>query len=100
MAAHMLIKLPLRMHFAAPYTGNTTDTQHLWNKKVTDEVAKIVNDEWKMKRHIIKQQFWKEAITKDTPHFNGLKGKIVIKNRAVLLDIINKYVARGSPTKR
>ena len=75
-----------------------TVTQHLWNKKVTDEFAKIVNDEWKMKRHTIKQQSGKKAITQDTPHFKGPDGKIDTKNRAVLLDNINKYVARGSPT--
>ncbi len=67
---------------------------------MTDEVAKIVNDEWKMKRHIIKQQSGKKAIIKDTPHFNGPKGKIITKNRTVLVDIINKYVARSSPTTR
>ena len=59
-----------------------------------DEVAKIVNDEWKMKRHTTKQQSGKKAIIKDTPHFNGPKGKIVLKTRMALLYIINKYVAR------
>jgi hypothetical protein len=68
---------------------------------VTDGVVKIINnDVWKKKRHTIKQQCGKKAITKNTPHFNGPEGKIDIKNQAVLLDNINKYVARGSPTSR
>ena len=53
-----------------------------------------------MKRRTIKEHYGKKAITKNTPHFNGLEGKIVIKNRTVLLDIINKYVAHDSPTTR
>ena len=55
---------------------------------------------WNMKRFKIKQQTGTKTIAKDTPHFNGPEGKKVIKERGVLLDIINKYVAKNSPTAR
>jgi hypothetical protein len=87
-------------HNLLAQTFYATITQHLWNKKVTDEVAKVVNEEWNMKRFKIKQQTGTKAITTDTPHFNGPEGKKVIKERGVLLDIINKYVAKNSPTVR
>jgi hypothetical protein len=87
-------------HNLLAQTFYATITQHMWNKKVTDEVAKVVNEEWNMKRFKIKQQTGTKAITKDTPHFNGPEGKKVIKERGVLLDIINKYVAKNSPTAR
>ena len=45
-------------------------------KKVTDEVAKIVNDEWRMKRHTIRQQSRTHAITKDTPHLMTQRGSL------------------------
>ena len=67
---------------------------------MTEEVAKVVNEEWNMKRFKIKQQTGTKALTKDTPHFNGPEGKKVIKEGGVLLDIINKYVAKNSPTSR
>jgi hypothetical protein len=77
-------------HNLLAQTFYATVTQHLWNKKVTDAVAKVVNEEWNMKRFKIKQQTGTKAITKDTPHFNGPEGKKVIKERGVILDIINK----------
>ena len=67
---------------------------------MTDEGEKVVIEEWNMKRFKIKQHTRKKAITKDTPHFNGSEGKKVIKERGVLLDIINKYVTKNSPTAR
>ena len=82
------------------HTFYATITQHLWNKKVTDEVEKVVNEEWNMKRFKIKQHTGEKAITKHTPHLNGPEGKKVINERGVLLDIINKYVAKKSPTAR
>jgi hypothetical protein len=87
-------------HNLLAQTFYSTITQHIWNKKVTEEVAKVVNEEWNMKRFKIKQQYGTKALTKDTPHFNGPKGKKVIKERGVLLDIINKYVAKNSPASR
>ena len=53
-----------------------------------------------MKRFKIKQQTKKKAITKGIPHFNGPEGKKVIREKVVLLDIINKYVAKNSPIAR
>jgi len=82
------------------HTLHPTITQHRWDKKVTEEVAKVVNEEWNMKRFKNKQLTGTTAITKDTPHFNGPKGKKVLKERGVLLDIINMWVAKNSPIKR
>ena len=67
---------------------------------MTDEVEKVVNEDWSIKRFKIKQQTGTKTITKDTPHFNGPEGKKVIKERGVLLDIINEYVTNNSPIAR
>jgi hypothetical protein len=67
---------------------------------VTEKVAKVINEEWNMKRFKIKQQTGTRAITKETTHFNGQEGKKVIKERGVFLDIINKYVAKNSHVAR
>ena len=43
-------------HNLLAQTCYATVTQHVWNKKVTYEVAKVVNEERTMKQFKIKQQ--------------------------------------------
>ena len=72
-----------------------TFTQNLWDKKTTDEVAAVVNEEWGMKRHTIKQQTGKSPITKDTPHFNGPEGKKVLAGMPEAVDRHRPQDTRG-----
>lgn len=77
-------------HNLTAQTFFATAIQHLWDKKTTDALAKLVNEVWSMKRHTIKQQTGKKAITKDMPHFNGPEGKRVIRDRLDAMKIVHK----------
>ena len=75
-------------HNLLALTWYATISLNLWDKKVTDKVNEIVTEDWHMKHHKIKKQSGKEAIKKNSPHFNGPEGKIACARRQEVLDVV------------
>ena len=76
-------------HNILAQTWWATITCNLWDAKTTEAVARIVNEDWKMKRFQITKNSGNKAQTKDnTPKFNGPEGRVVLQRRKEILEIV------------
>lgn len=76
-------------HNLLAQTWYATVQCNLWDANTANLVAKVVNEDWKMKRFTITRNTGKKALTKDTPHFNGPEGKVVLARREEVLSIVS-----------
>ena len=75
-------------HNLLAQTWYATVTQHLYDNKLVEKVNAVVCEEWKMKRHKHVAQTTKQPTTKNTPHFNGPEGELVLVRRDDVLDLV------------